>query len=64
MLRQLCCLAVLAGCSNPVAPLPTEYPAPDFALLDVNPNSATSGTAVIASEFAGRVSAWYFGAAT
>jgi len=64
MLRHLWCLALFVGCSNS-GPLPTaENPAPDFALLDVNPTSASHDQAVTASEFSGRVSAWYFGSAT
>lgn len=35
--------------------------APDFALLDVNPASPTSGQQVSPRNFQGRVSAWYFG---
>jgi hypothetical protein len=37
---------------------------PDFSLPDVNPNSATSGEMVSPRQFRGRISAWYFGAAT
>jgi hypothetical protein len=33
---------------------------PDFALSDVNPNSATHGTAVTPLSLRGSVSAWYF----
>ncbi len=37
---------------------------PEFALVDQNPNSATSGQTLAPSYFRGQVSAWYFGHAT
>lgn len=37
---------------------------PDFAILDANPNSATSGQFVSPRDHLGRVSAWYFGHST
>jgi hypothetical protein len=37
---------------------------PDFAILDANPNSATSGQLVSPRDHLGRVSAWYFGHST
>jgi len=37
---------------------------PDFAILDVNPNSLTSGQLVSPRDHLGRVSAWYFGHST
>ena len=37
---------------------------PDFAILDVNPNSTTSGQLVSPRDHLGRVSAWYFGHST
>ncbi len=37
---------------------------PDFALLDTNPTSDTFGQTVSPSQFAGRVTAWYFGHST
>jgi len=33
----------------------------DFALLDVNPTSATYNTMVSPRDYQGQVSAWYFG---
>jgi hypothetical protein len=37
---------------------------PDFAILDANPNSTTSGQLVSPRDHLGRVSAWYFGHST
>ena len=37
---------------------------PDFALVDVNPNSATYNETVSPRDFLGKTSAWYFGHAT
>jgi hypothetical protein len=37
---------------------------PDFELVDVNPNSATSGQAISPHRYRGAISAWYFGHAT
>jgi hypothetical protein len=37
---------------------------PDFALADVNPNSATTGQAVSPRSYLHQTSAWYFGHAT
>ncbi|MBI4566194.1 MAG: hypothetical protein HY716_16030 [Planctomycetes bacterium] len=39
-------------------------PVPDFALLDVNPNSARFDEAVSPRDYMGLVPAWYFGHAT
>jgi hypothetical protein len=53
----------LAGCGDD----PTKPPAgvmPDFALADVNENSATFGRMVSPRDYRGQISAWYFGAAT
>jgi hypothetical protein len=38
--------------------------APDFSLLDVNPNSSSYQSYVKPSDYFGQVSAWYFGHAT
>jgi hypothetical protein len=38
--------------------------APDFSLMDVNPNSQTGGQPVSPRDYLMRVSAWYFGHAT
>jgi hypothetical protein len=38
--------------------------APDFLLVDVNPNSPLHGTQVTPRQRLGMVSAWYFGHAT
>jgi hypothetical protein len=55
-----------AGCgdddSGPSGP--PAGPAPDFALLDVNPASVTSGENVSPRQHLGKISAWYFGSAT
>ncbi|MFY0540927.1 hypothetical protein [Nannocystis pusilla] len=39
-------------------------PAPDWALVDVNPNSATYEQTRARSDYAGQVSGWYFAHAT
>jgi len=36
----------------------------DFALADVNPTSQTFNTNVSPRDYQGKISAWYFGAAT
>jgi hypothetical protein len=41
-----------------------NVPKPEFALLDVNPNSATSGKTISPRDYTGQISAWYFGHAT
>jgi len=60
-------LAMLAGCfgkkDDPVRP-PADQPAPDFSLVDQNPNSTTAGKPVSPRQYLGKVSAWYFGHAT
>jgi len=49
--------AVCAASSTAVAtPI-----APDFALSDANPNSATNNQPVSPRDYLGQVSAWYFG---
>jgi hypothetical protein len=39
-------------------------PLPDFALVDQNPASATSGQEVSPRDYEGQISAWYFGHST
>ena len=60
-------LAVAWGCGDD-APDPSGMPtgtlAPDFALVDVNPNSATHDSTVSPRGYLDRVSAWYFGHST
>jgi hypothetical protein len=50
------------------SPAPTESPAaspmPDFAALDVNPNSLRHNEPVSPRDYLETVSAWYFGHAT
>jgi hypothetical protein len=61
------CVIALASCSKdekPTQPLPPDTQAPNFALQDVNPNSATAGQDVSPRSQLGNVSAWYFGHAT
>ena len=57
-----------AGCGDkttrPEDGLPSNDPAPDFHLTDVNPNSRTDGDSISPRDELGRVSAWYFGHAT
>jgi len=58
-------LAALTGCSkhdNPTRP-PADQAAPDFSLVDQNPNSATAGKAVSPRQYVNKVSAWFFGEA-
>lgn len=59
------------GCNDndspaaPTAPDPLpEQAMPDFQLPDVNPNSATFGTAISPRDQLARISAWYFTAST
>jgi len=53
---------VVADASSPDAA--ARAMKPDFGLLDVNPNSSTTGTLVSPRDHLGHVSAWYFGHAT
>jgi hypothetical protein len=60
-------IAILAGCKDyrpPVAPVEPPVLEPDFALVDANPNSPTSGRTCSPRQRLGAVSAWYFGHAT
>ena len=63
-LFALCVILAAAGCKDddPVAPGPEL--APDFALNDVNPTSATFDQEVSPRDQLEKVSAWYFGHAT
>jgi hypothetical protein len=57
-------LGVLVGCRRD---LPTRHVGsllPDFALLDVNPNSPFANRDVSPQMNRGTISAWYFGHAT
>ena len=63
MPRTLCLIALVAACSSATPP-PTQNSALDFALMDVNPNSVSTGLMVSPRDFLGGVSAWYFGSAT
>jgi hypothetical protein len=46
-------------------PAPDQsFPVPDFDLVDVNPASERAGQVVSPRDYLGKVSAWYFGAAT
>ena len=53
-----------AGCKDDSSPTPLTGLAPDFALKDVNTNSATHDSTISPREYLGKVSAWYFGHAT
>lgn len=52
-------IVMLAGCSGGGA-----SPVPDFALQDLNPNSATYLEVVSPRDHVQHASAWYFGAST
>lgn len=59
------------GCGEDSPTTPSDQPpevpesaVPEFSLLDVNPNSATTGTNVSPRDYVRRLSAWYFGHAT
>ena len=60
-------LGALAGCygkqDSPTRP-PADQAAPDFSLVDQNPNSTTAGKAVSPRQYLTKASAWYFGHAT
>jgi hypothetical protein len=58
--------ALVPGCGddNPAKPDPPTGLVPDFALLDVNPNSPSYSQVVSPRQEQGKVSAWYFGFAT
>ena len=65
--RRLLLLSLLslAACGMPVSrpdasAQPTVEPLPAFAILDVNPASATSGQSVGPTRYRGQVSGWYF----
>ena len=67
-LSALAALVLFPACKDetfdpPGGPGPTGV-APDFSLVDVNPNSALSGQAVSPRHYLGQISAWYFGHAT
>ncbi len=56
---------LLPACSDD-SPTKTETDkrVPDFAIVDVNPTSATLNQAVSPRDYLEKVSAWYFGHAT
>ena len=56
--------ALLAGCNNDSTNGPLTGVAPDFALKDVNPNSATHDSTISPRDYLSKVSAWYFGHST
>jgi len=56
-------LVACGGSSGAADPIDTAALA-DFALLDVNPTSQTFNTDVSPRDQQGKISAWYFGAAT
>ena len=57
-------LALLAGCKDESTNGPLTGVAPDFALKDVNPNSATHDSTISPRDYLSKVSAWYFGHST
>jgi hypothetical protein len=63
LVRLTLLMAVLGLACAPMAPkqtAPTVSPLPDFTLLDVNPDSTTSGQRVGPLVLRGKVSGWYF----
>jgi hypothetical protein len=68
MMSTMLLASLVLGCgeddpAKPVVLDPNE-PVPDFSVLDVNPNSSTTGQPVSPRNYVGKVSAWYFGHAT
>ncbi|MHC4340317.1 MAG: hypothetical protein ACYSX0_08925 [Planctomycetota bacterium] len=66
LLAMLLALALIPACPDSDSAtvfLPPDA-AQDFALMDVNPNSATFGTAISPRDHVGHLSVWYFGSAT
>ncbi len=61
-------LILLAGCDDKRSTMPLDPGPgpvmPDFAIVDVNPNSATYDQTVSPRECIGQISCWYFGHAT
>jgi hypothetical protein len=55
---------VAGGCKDDNNVSPLTGLAPDFALKDLNPNSATHDSTISPRDYLGNVSAWYFGHAT
>ena len=53
-----------AGCKDDSNSGPLTGVAPDFALKDVNPNSATHDSTISPRDYLSSVSAWYFGHST
>lgn len=67
ILSLLVAAALLTACGDddPAGPgTPPEGLVPDFALIDVNPTSATYDAEVSPRDYLAQVSAWYFGHAT
>ena len=57
--------ALLAvGCNDDENVTPLTGLAPDFALKDVNPNSATHDSTISPRDYLSKASAWYFGHST
>ena len=66
VLAILLALVLVPACSDPDSAsvfLPPDA-ALDFALMDVNPNSASFGVEVSPRDHLGHLSVWYFGSAT
>ncbi len=55
---------LLGACGDDKPNQPPTGIVPDFALVDVNPSSATYQQSVSPREYLQKVSAWYFGHAT
>jgi len=64
LILALALLGLLA-CSDATEPTePSRNAAPDFALRDVNPGSASFDETISPRDYLGQVSAWYFAHST
>jgi hypothetical protein len=69
LLSALFALLLFPACEDDAPVEPPDGPGPsgtvpDFALLDVNPNSSTTAQSISPRNYLHQVSAWYFGHAT
>lgn len=62
--RILLAAAPLLACGDAPEPLDPTMQVPDFALVDVNPSSASHDQEVSPRDYLDRVSGWYYAHAT